>query len=193
MGLVRLFWSFLQVGLFTFGGGYASLPLVREQAVEINGWLTMPEFTELLTISQMTPGPVSINLATFVGLRTYGLPGAVLATAAFVLPSFILVSVLALLYRRYSEIRVVGNALAGLRPASVGLILAAGLSIVLMAFFGDGDIFVLFGSGSASVSVDYAAAALFAASFFLLRRFKLPQYAIILGCGAVGGAVYTIM
>ena len=77
---LRLFLSFLQIGAFSFGGGYAALPLIRHQVVEANGWLQLSEFTDLITISQMTPGPIAVNSATFVGLKVAGIPGAVICT-----------------------------------------------------------------------------------------------------------------
>ena len=83
---LRLFLSFLQIGAFSFGGGYAALPLIRHQVVEANGWLQLSEFTDLITISQMTPGPIAVNSATFVGLKVAGIPGAVVCTLGCVLP-----------------------------------------------------------------------------------------------------------
>ena len=84
---LRLFMSFLQIGLFSFGGGYAALPLIQEQIVELHGWLSQSEFTDLITISQMTPGPIAVNAATFVGIRVAGIPGAVAATLGCIFPS----------------------------------------------------------------------------------------------------------
>ncbi len=98
---LRLFLSFLQIGAFSFGGGYAALPLIRHQVVEANGWLQLSEFTDLITISQMTPGPIAVNSATFVGLKVAGIPGAVVCTLGCVLPSCILVSLIAKLYLKY--------------------------------------------------------------------------------------------
>ena len=92
---LQLFLSFLQIGLFSFGGGYAAMPLIQGQVVTAHGWLSMSEFTDLITISQMTPGPIAINSATFVGTRIAGMPGALAATAGCVLPSCILVTLLA--------------------------------------------------------------------------------------------------
>ena len=83
----QLFLSFLQIGLFSFGGGYAAMPLIQEQIVNIHGWLDMDQFTDLITISQMTPGPIAINSATFVGIRIGGIPGALVATLGCILPS----------------------------------------------------------------------------------------------------------
>ena len=89
---LQLFLSFLQIGAFSFGGGYAALPLIRHQVVEANGWLQLSEFTDLITISQMTPGPIAVNSATFVGIRIAGIPGALVATLGCILPSCLLLS-----------------------------------------------------------------------------------------------------
>ena len=98
MMLLKLFWSFFQIGLFSIGGGYAAMPIIQHQVVEINGWLSMIEFGDVVTISQMTPGPIAINSATFVGTRIAGLPGAIIATIGCVTPSIIIVLTLAYIY-----------------------------------------------------------------------------------------------
>ena len=87
---LELFWSFFQIGLFSIGGGYAALPMIRQQIVETHGWLSMTAFTDVITIAEMTPGPIAINAATFVGTQLAGLPGAVLATLGCVTPSCII-------------------------------------------------------------------------------------------------------
>ena len=92
---LQLFWSFLQVGLFSVGGGYAAMPLIESQVVQGHGWLTMNEFTDLITIAEMTPGPIAVNSATFVGIRIAGIGGALVATLGCITPSLIIVSVLA--------------------------------------------------------------------------------------------------
>ena len=89
--LIKLFISFFKVGLFSFGGGYAALPLIQEEVVNLNSWLSISEFNNLITISQMTPGPIAINSASFVGTRVYGLSGAIVASLGCVTPSFIIV------------------------------------------------------------------------------------------------------
>ena len=121
---LELFLSFLQIGLFSVGGGYAAIPLIQEQAVEQYGWLSMEEFADLVTIAEMTPGPVAVNAATFVGIRIAGIPGALTATFACILPSLILVSLLAFLYYRYKKMSAFQNLLSGLRPAVVALIVS---------------------------------------------------------------------
>ena len=98
---LQLFWSFLQIGLFSFGGGYAAMPLIQNQVVAVHGWLTQREFTDLVTISQMTPGPIAINSATFVGSKIAGTGGSLAATIGCILPSCIIVSLLAYMYMNY--------------------------------------------------------------------------------------------
>ena len=101
---LQLFLSFLQVGMFSIGGGYAALPLIQSQVVNQYQWLTMGEFTDLITIAEMTPGPIAVNSATFVGIRIAGIPGALIATFGCILPSCFIVSFLAFLYYRYKKV-----------------------------------------------------------------------------------------
>lgn len=101
---LELFWSFFQIGLFSIGGGYAALPMIQQQIVELHGWLTMTSFTDVVTIAEMTPGPIALNAATFVGTQLAGLPGAIIATLGCVTPSCIIVIFLAWLYSKYREL-----------------------------------------------------------------------------------------
>lgn len=118
MVLLKLFWSFVQIGLFSIGGGYAALPLIQQQVVDIHGWLTMTEFADVITIAEMTPGSISINSATFVGTKIAGMPGAVIATIGCVLPSFVIVLTLAFCYYKYKNLTVVQG--GALLPAAGG-------------------------------------------------------------------------
>ena len=124
---LKLFLSFLQIGLFSFGGGYAAMPLIQEQVVTQHGWLTMTEFTDLITISQMTPGPIAINAATFVGSKIAGVPGSVAATCGCILPSCIIVTLIAWFYLRYKKMKMFQSVLESLRPAVVALIWTDGI------------------------------------------------------------------
>lgn len=181
---LELFWSFFLVGLFSFGGGYASLPLIQEQVLKVHAWLTPEEFMDILTISQMTPGPVAINTSTFVGTKVAGLPGAIISTVGCVTPSCIIVLILATLYYRFKGLSMVQGIIKGLRPAVVALIASAGLSILLTVLFGTNDF-------SFQVS-DFSiiAAVLFAACLFLLKKFKLNPIYVMLAAGAAGIVVY---
>ena len=127
----QLFLSFFQIGLLSFGGGYAAMPLIQGQVVQGHGWLSMSEFTDLITISQMTPGPIAVNSATFVGIKIAGIPGALVATFGCILPSCILVTLLAKLYLKYREMAMLQGILHSLRPAVVAMIGSAGISILV--------------------------------------------------------------
>ena len=136
MILLELFFSFLQIGAFSFGGGYAAMPLIQAQVVTKYHWLSMAEFTDLITISQMTPGPIAINSATFVGIKIAGVPGALVATMGCILPSCIIVTLIAALYLKYRNLSLLRGILGSLRPAVVALIASAGISILITAFWG---------------------------------------------------------
>ena len=140
---LQLFFSFLQIGMFSFGGGYAAMPLIQEQVVSRHGWLDMGEFTNLITISQMTPGPIAINSATFVGTKIAGIPGAVVSTLGCILPSCILVTLLAWLYLKYQKMDLLQSVLQSLRPAVVAMIASAGVSILVSAFWNGADVIAL--------------------------------------------------
>lgn len=125
MKLLLVALAFLQIGLVAFGGGYASLPLIQQIIVTKNNWLTSLQFVDVITISQMTPGPIAINAATFVGTKIAGIQGAILATLANVLPQTILMIVFANLLFKGKKLTFMDNILKGLRPGVVGLIAAA--------------------------------------------------------------------
>ena len=185
MILLQLFLSFVQIGLFSIGGGYAAIPLIQNQTVDLHHWLTAEQFMDLATIAEMTPGPIAINGATFVGLRVAGLPGAIIATFGCILPSLFIVSLLAYIYRKYRELPMLQSVLASLRPAVVALIGAAGLNMLLQVAFG----------GRQQISLEntqWGAIALFAAAFFALRKFKTNPILTMALCGA-GGLVMGLL
>lgn len=175
----KLYWSFLQVGLFCVGGGYASMPLIQAQVIDAHNWLSMSEFIDIFTISQMTPGPIGINAATFVGMKVAGIGGAIMATAGFVTPSFILGIFLAKLFFKYGNIGVIRGILNGLRPAVVALICAAGMSFIFLALWNTEELPANF------ADVDYLGLIVLIASFIAVRR-KLGVVKILVGSGIVG-------
>lgn len=184
---VQLFLSFLQIGAFSFGGGYAAMPLIQHQVVELHGWLSMGQFTDLVTISQMTPGPIAINAATFVGTQIAGVPGALAATAGCVLPSCVIAMILANLYLKYRNLKMMQGILASLRPAVVSMIAAAGISILISAFWVSGT--VTMGLDGVRIrSVVY-----FAAALLLLRKTKLNPVWVMVLCGAAEVAAQYIL
>ena len=128
---LQLFLAFLRIGAFSFGGGYAAMPLIQEEVVNHYHWISMADFTDLVTISQMTPGPIAINAATFIGLQMGGPLGAVAATLGDVLPSCVVVTIIAIIYTKYRNLSLLQGVLKTLRPAVVALIFTAGLLILL--------------------------------------------------------------
>ncbi len=174
----QLFLSFLQVGLFSIGGGYAAMPLIQSQVVETYQWLTMGMFTDLVTIAEMTPGPITINAATFVGMRVGGVLGAVVATFGTIFPSFFIMSGLFYVYKKYKNVSAMQNVLSSLRPAVVALITSAGLMILKNVLFGEGAI--------AMASFDIIGAVLFLGAFIILRKWKFSPILVMLSCGVLG-------
>ena len=182
---LELFWSFLQIGLFSFGGGYAAMPLIQSQVVTAHGWLSMSEFTDLITISQMTPGPIAINSATFVGIKIEGLPGALVATIGCILPSCILVTLIAGLYLKYQNVNALQSVLNSLRPAVVAMIASAGISILVTAFWGSETHAVL-------AETNWTLVIIFAVCILLLRKFKMNPIWVMLLAGIMNAAVSLI-
>ncbi len=187
MILLKLFFAFIQVGLFSVGGGYAAIPLIQDQIVNIHGLMTIEEFSDLITVAEMTPGPISINSSTFVGMRLAGVGGVLLCTLGCILPSFCICLTLAHFYYKYRTVGGVQTVLAALRPAVVALIASAGLSILMLGLF-QSDLF------SASIeNLRFVELGLFAVSLVLLRKFKTNPIAIILGSGVAGTLIYTLI
>lgn len=178
---LQLFVSFFQVGLFAFGGGYAALPLIQDQVITENAWLSMEEFTHLVTISQMTPGPIALNAATFVGDKVAGIPGGIIATAGCVAPSCIIVTILAILYLRYKNTSGLKSILGTLRPATVALIGSAGISILLTAFWGSDAVI----SAIDLARTNWLMVALFVLCFVLLRKTRLSAVPVMVIAGVI--------
>mgnify|MGYP001195595720 FL=1 len=176
---LELFWSFVQVGLFCVGGGYASMPLIQAQVIDVHDWLSMSEFIDIFTISQMTPGPIGINAATFVGMKVAGFLGAIVATLGFVTPSFILGIILAKLFFKYGNIGVIKGILNGLRPAVVALICSAGMSFIFLALFNTEKMPINV------ADIDYLGLFVLIVAFIAVRK-KVGIIKILAGSGVLG-------
>lgn len=181
---LQLFLSFLQIGALSFGGGYASMPLIEAQIVTSHGWLTMTEFSDLVTIAEMTPGPIAVNAATFVGTKVAGVLGALVATAGCILPACVLVTLIARLYLKYRNLTVLQSVLGSLRPAVVAMIASAGLTILMNAFWGSRTVVL--------ANTNYVKVAIFVLSFVLLRKTKLSPIAVMVLAGVLNLAVSLI-
>ena len=175
--LIKLFISFLKIGLFSFGGGYAALPLIQQEVVVENGWLAVGEFNDLITISQMTPGPIALNSATFVGQRVAGFPGSLAATMGCILPSAIIVGALSYFYKKYKDLDTMTEVLKFLRPAIVVMILIAGLDILQTALFDVNPI--------AFENLDVKMLGLFLGAFIIMQKKDYDPIKVMVASGAV--------
>lgn len=186
MLILKLFFSFLKVGLFSVGGGYAAIPLIQDQIVNVHQLMTLEEFTDLITIAEMTPGPISINSATFVGTRLAGPLGVIICTLGCIIPSFIICLTLAYFYYKYRSFSGVQTVLASLRPAVVALIASAGMSILMLALF-NADI-----SSFKIGDFRFIECGIFITGLYALRKYKMNAITVILGSGVVGTLLYLI-
>lgn len=175
--LLDLYLTFFKVGLFSFGGGYAALPLIQQEVVGANSWLSLSEFNDLITISQMTPGPIAINSATFVGVRVGGLLGGLVATLGCVTPSAIIVGILAYFYKKYKDLDSISNVLYFLRPAIISMILIAGVDILMTALFDTRAI--------ALMNLDYKMLVLFGLILILMIKKDIDPIKLMLASGAI--------
>ncbi len=184
---LRLFLTFLKIGAFTFGGGYAMLPLVQEQVLE-HGWLTMEEVIDFIAVSESTPGPFAVNMATYVGREAGGVPGAVCATLGVVLPSFCVVLLVAKCFERFRDSRLVKGCMSGLKPAVIGLIGAALVSTGGAVFFPAGV------SAESVLTVEFGvSAAIFLPTLFLALKKRNPIVIILLSAALGILAGYCIL
>lgn len=185
-----LFLAFFQIGLFTFGGGYAMISLIREKAL-LYGWLTEEELLNMVAISESTPGPIAVNMATFVGSSQAGVLGALVATLGVVLPSFCIIVLISALLRNFLRYRCVAAFLSGVRPSVVALILATGVTMLLSTLLGITGV-----TGGASVDVrGILILAILVALALVIKRVKgkkpSPIFMIVCSAG-LGMLLYSI-
>jgi chromate transporter len=172
---LELFLAFFKIGIFGFGGGYAMLPLIKNEVVDLpHQWLSFAEFTDIVAISQMTPGPIAINSATYVGYSVSGnIYGALIATLGVCLPPFFIMLLISRFYLKFRQNRTMENVFLSLKPAIIGLIGAAALSLMNRQNF-----------------VDYSSVILFCASFYASYR-KTDPFRLIIVAGIAGMLLYS--
>ncbi len=175
---LELFLSFLRIGAFSFGGGYAAIPLIQGEVITRHGWLSPSEFTDLMTIAEMTPGPIAINAASFAGNQVAGIPGALFATVGVILPSCLIVTLLSCLYVRFRKLSLMQDLLRSLRPAVVSMILSAGLIVLLPAFFGS-----VTGLSTLFSETNYRMILWFVLALLLLRKYHKNPILVMLLTG----------
>lgn len=172
---LQLFLTFVQIGFLCIGGGYVILPLIQNQIVETNQWITIKEFTDLITIAEMTPGPIAVNSATFVGIRVGGPLGAFVATIGCIFPSLFIVSVLSFIYHKYKNLSAMQTILGVLRAVVVVLIALACIKIMLLMMFS--------GKKVNFENMDLIALGMFTVALFVLRKYKINPIIVMLSCG----------
>lgn len=192
MIFLQLFYTFFKIGLFGFGGGYAMLSMIQGEVVTRYGWISSSEFTDIVALSQMTPGPIGINSATYVGYSSIvgagyspgiGVIGSIIATFAVCLPSFILMLLISKYFLKYQKHPAVEAVFRGLRPAVVGLLAASALLLLKPENFGTPD---------ESVMQFIISIVLFIGTFITTYRYKMNPITLIIICGAIGGIVYSL-
>lgn len=184
--LLKLFWSFFKIGLFTIGGGYAMIPMIQEEVIA-NGWLqdTSLSLIDFIAVSESTPGPFAINIATFIGMNEAGVLGAIVTTLGVVLPSFSIILLVAKFFSHFSTNPIVINVMKGIRPIIVGILLSVMLTFVSTAIFHSELMKIQWGM------FDYKAFIIFMI-IFLLSRFvkKLNPIALIIISAGLGIIIY---
>lgn len=180
MELLTLCFEFFKTGLFAVGGGLATLPFLT-QMQEKYGWFTATDLANMIAVGESTPGPIGVNMATYVGYTTQGIPGGILATLSLVLPSLIIILIVASAMDRYQKSPLIQNMFAFMRPAVSGLIAAAGFSVLKIALFREAETFL--------GSISWIAVALFAVLVTLtqLKKFKKLHPVVFIAVGAVVG------
>lgn len=186
MIFLSLFLSFFRIGVFSFGGGLAMLPLIFQTVKEF-GYMSAEEFSNLVALSQITPGPVAVNAATFIGFSFGGFGGALCATFGVALPSFLLIIMVIKFLDKFNDNKAIDAAFKGIRPATVGLIASASLFVGQTALVKDVVSDIANSSvGSLVSSLDVIPCLIFAVSFILVSKFKISPVKIILLTAAVG-------
>lgn len=170
--LIRIILSFMKIAILAFGGAYASIPLVEREVVEIQQWMSYQQFADLLALDELTPGPILINSATFVGMKVAGIPGAIAATLGCILPCCLIALVMILIYRRYRKLSLMESIVHSLKCLAIGLILSTFINMVIRNSW-DGQ------------QVSIMAIILMGISFIILRRYKPNPLLVMLGCGLI--------
>ena len=179
MIILELFFTFFKIGAFTFGGGYAMLPLIQEE-VNAHGWMSMKQLVNFIAVSESTPGPFAVNTSTYIGAETAGFLGAAAATLGVVMPSFIIILIIARFFSAFSKNRFVVGCMNGLKPAVIAMIASAVLSVAQSVFFHDGMTF------DAIKSYSFISSAVIFIPMLILTFKKVHPVAIILISAALG-------
>lgn len=172
MILFKLYFTFFKIGLFSFGGGYAMLSMMQQEVVTKNGWASATEFLDMVAISQITPGPVAINMATYIGYTVDNFIGSFFGTLGVITPSILIMIIITRFFIKFKENKYVDHALSGIRPTTVGLVAAAAILVAKGAF------------------IDYKSFIIFLIAFILSYKYKIDPILMTIGAGVVGLILY---
>lgn len=168
----KLFYTFFKIGLFSFGGGYAMLPLIQQEVTLSNKWITVKEFVDIVAISQITPGPIAINSATYIGYKIAGILGSTFATIGVVMPSIIIMIIICKFFFKFKNNKYVENAFLGLRPATVGLVATAAILVSNSSF------------------IDYKSVIIFLVAFMASYKYKANPILLTIISAIIGLVLY---
>ena len=177
MMLLKIMFSFMKVCLLAFGGAYSAVPLVAREIVDVQQWMTYPEFADLLALDELTPGPIMINCATFVGMKLAGVPGAIAASLGCCVPPAIICFILDMLYRKYREIPMVAVVLQAMRCMSLALIISTLIDLSLNILFPGSELLLM--------NLDLISLVLAVTAFILIRKDVINPILVLIGCGAL--------
>ncbi|MBQ2657899.1 MAG: chromate transporter [Erysipelotrichaceae bacterium] len=170
--LIQIVLAFMKIGAMSFGGAYAAMPLIQKQIVEINQWMSLGEFRDLIAIDELTPGPILINSATYIGMKLSGIPGAVAASIGCIIPSFVISLILIGIYRKYRRVSYIDESILSIKCLALAMIISTFLTILLSSMYQNS-------------TIDIKLLMMAVISFFLLRKYRINPVYLMLGCGTV--------
>lgn len=183
--LLKIFLSFIKIGALAFGGAYAAIPLVEKEVVNNLHWMTYDEFSNLLAIDELTPGPIIVNAASFIGMKVGGVLGAIAATLGSIIPALSIALVLIVVYNRYNKLSWLQSIIRSLKCMAIALIFTTFISMVINATFLDANISIK--------SINILGIIMIVASFFLINKKKISPVLVMLGCGLINVIISLVI
>lgn len=183
--LLNIFFAFVKIGALAFGGAYAAIPLVEQQVVDVLGWMSYDEFSNLLAIDEMTPGPIIVNAASFIGMKMGGIPGAIVATLGSIVPAAIIAFILITIYNRYNKLSWLKSVMQSLKCMAIALIFVTFLNIAMNSLFKNALISV---GGFNIIGL-----VLIVIAFYLINKKKMAPIVVMLGCGVINVIISLIV
>ena len=184
MELILLFIEFFKVGLFAVGGGLATIPFLQQMSID-TGWFTMQQLTDMIAIAESTPGPIGINMASYVGYLQFGVVGEIVAILGIITPSIVIILTIAKFLKSFKDNHYVKSAFYSMRPTSTALIASATLSLIPIVFFNDINIFTL-------DNLKINSLILFAVLYLLMKKYKKIHPAVFILFAAIAGVIFKI-